>query len=346
MKGLLFFLFFFVAIQGAQAHPLNVGLMEITQERNRYEFQLKIHAEDFPAITAHGSFFAETLEKIVVIPRIACRWTQSQELRDETLVNVVIITATLECVELTPTLDLELVFLERMPASFNLLTRFRAGDDEKAFSNSSTSTRLQVSGGTATRGSFMDFFKLGAAHVGLSHHEWIEDGKLKIPEGVDHLLFLLTLILASTGLVSTIKLVTGFTVGHSLSVGLSMAGFKLLPPPVVEPIIALTIALMALDFLITISPTKKWLLVLVVGFIHGFAFATAIDDAHLSGSAFVSTLTGFNLGIEFAQVSFIALALLVGRGLKSCGLPLGKATRPASVMIALIGLYWFIERIL
>lgn len=336
-----FLFFLFLIVLEAKAHPLNIGLLEIVGLNSSYSFELELHRED----VYFKDLFANSLGTTLITPANVCRWSDSSVTRKETTTNILTIKAKLVCVKQLPRIDLELSFLEKMPQDFKLLTRVKIKDSERVYSNSRRLPDLVIKAHQDSNLSFEGFIRLGAAHVGLDRDQWIQDGKLRVPEGIDHLLFLLTLIISSGSLWHALKLVTGFTIGHSLSVALSMTGLNLLPPHIVEPLIALTITMMALDFMIKHSFSKKWAVILLLGFIHGFAFATAIEESGLGMASFFITLFGFNLGIEIAQVSLILLAFSFGYLLKKINLPYQNISRVTSILIAAVGFYWFIERL-
>ena len=110
-----------------------------------------------------------------------------------------------------------------------------------------------------------------------------------------------------------LKLVTAFTVGHSLTLGLAALGWVHVPVPPVEALIALSIAMLARNVVLGSWRTEDGLLlVLVFGLIHGLGFASVMDVQGLAGNDLLMALFFFNLGIEAGQVAFIAALLLLG----------------------------------
>ena len=132
------------------------------------------------------------------------------------------------------------------------------------------------------------------------------------PSGIDHLLFVLALLLTCTGVREAAIAVTAFTVGHSVS--LAIAGFKLVtvPATIVEPLILLSITLYALRAAWVARDSKRdsasyfWP-VAAIGLLHGLGFAAAFAELQWAQSP-VGHLLGFNLGIELAQLLFVLLA--------------------------------------
>src|SRR5262245_19281546 len=135
-----------------------------------------------------------------------------------------------------------------------------------------------------------------------------------LPYGLDHVLFVLGIFLLSGRLRSVLTQVSAFTVAHSITLGLSMYGLVSVRPAIVEPLIAVSIAYVAIENLF-VSELKSWRLALVFAFglLHGMGFAGALKELGLPRSEFVTALVAFNSGVEGGQLAVIAGAfLLVG----------------------------------
>ena len=132
-----------------------------------------------------------------------------------------------------------------------------------------------------------------------------------LPKGLDHILFVLGLFLLSVRLRPILIQVTTFTIAHSITLGLTMYGIVSLPSRLVESLIALSIAYVAIENLMT-SELKPWRLALVFlfGMLHGMGFAGVLSDLGLPRGAFLTALLSFNLGVEAGQLTVIALAAL------------------------------------
>jgi len=143
---------------------------------------------------------------------------------------------------------------------------------------------------------FGDYVALGTAHI---------------LGGADHLLFLLTVLVAGAGWRWWACVITTFTVAHSLTLSLAAAGVVRLAPSIVEPGIAVSIVLMAAAnlWLGASRPRARLALVFGCGLLHGLGFASAIDTVGASGAARLASLAGFNLGVELGQAAFVAAAL-------------------------------------
>lgn len=177
------------------------------------------------------------------------------------------------------------------------------------------------------------YLKLGFAHI--------------IPQGFDHILFVVGLCLLSNKIKVILWQATAFTVAHSITLALSMKNLIVAPSAIVEPIIALSILFVAIENLL-LAELKPWriLLVFMFGLIHGMGFASSLNEIGLPRNKFATSILSFNIGVELGQIVVILLvfALLV--------LPFGKNAHyrkrvvfPLSIAIALVALYWTVERV-
>ena len=167
-----------------------------------------------------------------------------------------------------------------------------------------------------------------------------------LPKGLDHILFVLGLFLLSVHWKPLLIQVTSFTVAHSITLGLSIYGVFSLPPTVVEPLIAASIVVVAVENIIT-SRLHAWRPFVVFGFglLHGMGFAGVLHEIGLPRAEFVTGLITFNLGVELGQLAVITLAFgLVGFWGKDKPWYRTRVVIPASALIALVGAYWTVER--
>lgn len=175
-----------------------------------------------------------------------------------------------------------------------------------------------------------------------------------LPDGADHILFVLAIFLASVRLKALVWQISAFTVAHTATLALAASGVITPSSAVVEPLIAFTIAFVAIENLVFKDMTR-WRPLVVFGFglIHGLGFAGFFGELGLPPGQFWSALIGFNVGVEIGQLSVIALAALIGFGLRRMLRdPAGVAryrsyvVRPGSALIGLTGLWWGITRLL
>ena len=166
--------------------------------------------------------------------------------------------------------------------------------------------------------------------------------------GYDHLAFLLALLLAGGSLRSNAKIITSFTVAHSLT--LALATFRLvnIPPAIVEPIIAASVVFVGVENLIRRRLAARWLVTFGFGLVHGLGFASTLRDLGIGalGARAAMPLLSFNLGVELAQIAIAALVLpLVWRLEQRPAFTL-KHVPALSLLITFAGVYWFISRTL
>jgi hypothetical protein len=167
-----------------------------------------------------------------------------------------------------------------------------------------------------------------------------------LPKGLDHILFVLGLFLLSPRWKTMLLQVTAFTVAHSITLALSIYGVVSLPSRLVEPLIALSIAYVAIENLVT-RELKPWrvALVFLFGLLHGLGFAGVLRELGLPREEFLTALVTFNLGVEAGQLTVIALALLAVSPFMKTGWYRQRVVIPASIAIAAIGIYWTVTRV-
>ncbi len=167
-----------------------------------------------------------------------------------------------------------------------------------------------------------------------------------LPKGLDHILFVLGLFLLSTRLKPLLWQVTAFTVAHSITLGLSIYGVVALAPAIVEPLIALSIAYVAVENMIT-RQLHAWrvLVVFLFGLLHGLGFAGVLRELGLPRSEFLTALLAFNLGVECGQLAVITVAALALWPFIRRPWYRQAVVVPASMAIALAGAYWTVTRL-
>lgn len=173
-----------------------------------------------------------------------------------------------------------------------------------------------------------------------------------LPKGADHILFVLAIFLSTTRLGPLLWQISAFTLAHTVTLGLSAAGLISPSPDIVEPLIAATIAFVAVENLIFRDMTR-WRPLIVFGFglLHGMGFAGAFGELGLPPGLFWTSLIGFNLGVEIGQLTVIAIALIISLGMRRVLETAGQArcyrryvSLPLSAMIGAVGLYWLVTR--
>jgi hypothetical protein len=171
---------------------------------------------------------------------------------------------------------------------------------------------------------------------------WVQLGIEHIFLGYDHICFLLALIVVSR-FRELVKIVTSFTVAHSITLILAALGVARLPSRLVECAIALTIVYVAAENLWRKNFAHRWVLTFAFGLVHGFGFAGVLAELGLPTVGRVRCLLAFNLGVEIGQLAIVALAfpfvMLLGKWRHG-----PRVIAALSVAVGLFGLGWFVER--
>jgi len=171
--------------------------------------------------------------------------------------------------------------------------------------------------------------------------------------GYDHIAFLVGVVLWARRLIPVIKIVTAFTIAHSITLSLAALNIVVLPGVVVEPAIAASIVFVAMENFFSRDIDSRWRVTFAFGFIHGFGFASALREVGLPANAVVTALAAFNVGVEVGQVAIVSIvvpALIVLDQLMATDR--AKPARAASLvyalslLISLLGSYWLLTRIL
>ncbi len=182
---------------------------------------------------------------------------------------------------------------------------------------------------------FKQFLILGIEHILL---------------GFDHLCFLLALLLVATTLGSVIKIVTSFTLAHSITLALAAFDKVTLSPNIVEPLIAVSIVYVALENIWRKGKDieGRWLLTFAFGLIHGFGFAGVLKELNIGagGSGIAVPLVSFNVGVELGQLAVAALLWPLLQWLRKRPELTTKLVPVGSLLVAIAGGYWLIERTL
>lgn len=167
-----------------------------------------------------------------------------------------------------------------------------------------------------------------------------------LPRGLDHILFVLGLFLLSPRLKPLLLQVTVFTLAHTITLGLTVVGVFSLPAYIVEPLIAISIAYVAVENIVTteLSPWRV-ALVFAFGLLHGMGFAGVLADLGLPRSEFLTALVTFNLGVEMGQLTVIGISTMAVMGVFKKDWYRRRVTVPASFAIAAAGFYWTFERL-
>ena len=196
---------------------------------------------------------------------------------------------------------------------------------------------------------------------GKQFRSFLEEGAWHIWKGYDHILFLLALLLPAVlrreegawsgvpafrpALFQVLKIVTSFTVAHSITLALATLKLVSLPSRGVESVIALSVLLAALNNVFPVFRGRTWLLVFAFGLIHGFGFANVLAELGLEKGTLALTLVGFNLGVELGQLAVVGLFLPLAYGFRHTLGYQRWALRGGSALVALVAATWMLERL-
>jgi hypothetical protein len=178
---------------------------------------------------------------------------------------------------------------------------------------------------------FLLFIKAGVEHI--------------IPKGLDHILFVLGLFFSSLLVGPLLWQVTAFTLAHTITLGLAALDVVQIPGFIVEPLIALSIVWVAVEYCLY-QQASKWRPFIVFGFglLHGLGFASVLSDYGLPQGNLVPSLLAFNIGVELGQLLVLVLAVMLVWFIRKKTWYRQRVQVPVSLMIAVVGLFWFIER--
>ena len=253
---------------------------------------------------------------------------------------------TATCPQPGPTLTIDYrLFRDVDPQHRGLLNFVESGESRSVVFSEETPVR--VVGGDAG-GPLVQFATY--VHEGI-WHIWL---------GFDHILFLLSLLLPAVlirrnrtwqpggsfraAFIEVAKVVTAFTLAHSITLSLAALGFVSLPSRWVESAIAVSVVLAALNNLFPVVANGRWIAAFAFGLLHGFGFAGALKDLGLPTGSLALSLAGFNVGVELGQLAIVALFLPLAFVLRSTWIYRRLLLAGGSAAIAAVAVVWFAER--
>ncbi|HXC38379.1 MAG TPA: HupE/UreJ family protein [Burkholderiales bacterium] len=223
-----------------------------------------------------------------------------------------------------------------------------AGTLTGVFASDSSSQHFELRSHTLLE-QFGSFFREGVFHI------WV---------GIDHVLFLISLLLPAVlflphgahagwrpverlgpALWDVLRVVTSFTVAHSITLSLAALGIVSLPSRLVESTIAFSVLLAAINNIRPVVEEKRWLMAFLFGLIHGFGFASVLADLGLPRDALLLALVGFNLGVEAGQLVIVSVFVPLAFMLRATVFYRRVLMIGGSVIVALVAATWMAERI-
>ncbi|MDE3011305.1 MAG: HupE/UreJ family protein [Pseudomonadota bacterium] len=226
---------------------------------------------------------------------------------------------------------------------------------------------LRLRSGQATRTAVLGpeqplrVFELARPDFLAQLREYFRHGVWHIWQGLDHVLFLLSLLLPSVlqrrnagwqaapalrgCLVDILRVVTAFTVAHSITLSLAALGVVALPSRLVESTIAASVLVAALNNLRPVVGEGRWRVAFLFGLIHGFGFASVLNDLGLPRQALVGALVGFNLGVEAGQLAIVLLFIPLAWPWRAGSVYRRGVVGLGSLLVALLAAVWLVERV-
>ena len=162
-------------------------------------------------------------------------------------------------------------------------------------------------------------------------------------KGIDHIVFLICLIFLVNGFINLVKVVTAFTIAHSITLSLSFLGIVAISQSVIEALIALTIIFVALDAADNKNKQFPWYYAFGFGLLHGFGFSGALSEIGINNNELALSLLFFNVGIEIAQLAIIPIPFLIIFFFRNSRV-FQNIKYLTGIIIGGIGVYWFIDR--
>lgn len=345
---LLAALFAFALAAPASAHPAPFSYLDIKLEKDRIQGVLTVHALD----VAHELGFADPTPLMghdilharegdiarIIQPRLGIdlgeplrlQWTEPSALPDQ------------KALRFGFTID------GPPPGTFTLAPNLFPYDPQhQTFVNvyeDGQLTQQWIFGKDSKPQTYFTGTRQGVAAVVKTfvpsgmHHIWI---------GPDHLLFLLGLMLMGGSLWGLVRIVTAFTIGHSITLALAALDIVTVPASVVEPAIALTIVVVGADNLLRGQGRDlRFWMALAFGLIHGFGFASVLQEFGLPQSALGWSLFSFNVGVELGQLAVVVPVALALWAIRRKSALWGKrVAQVGSVIVIGAGSWWFIQRV-
>ncbi len=346
---LLLWAAFFLTAWPALAHDLPVSYVDLrvtdTEMEATIESSAKNFARELSDIDEETLLQQAERERAGLLALVGSRF--------EIAADGEILRAELRAIETLPgrqDLRLHLQFSRKQPAD-EIKVRcglFASEPRHKTFLNIYRGDALQAQG-IFEKGAEMAVYPLAQRQGTIAVvKQFVREGVHHIFIGPDHILFIIGLLLLGGTIGRLVKIVTAFTIAHSVT--LVLATLHILSPPArfIEPIIALSIVFVGAHALLQRAGARDWRLLFAFGFgfIHGFGFASVLGAMHLPRAALGWSLFSFNLGVEIGQTC-IVLAVAPALGLLARRNP--PAARgiisAASFCVIFAGAFWFTERL-
>ncbi len=318
----------------ARAHALRVSTGDVTVEGREVTATLQFARAELDVLRPED--VASTIQ--VSADGVACPPVTSSVAPQE---DGVAITARWRCPRAPGRLRMALGFLDRLPEGHLHVALLRLPGATVQRTARAGAPVLEVDAQPGAWAGAGRFLRLGAEHIF---------------QGADHIAFLIGVLLLGGTLRQLLGIVTAFTLAHSVTLALATLGWVVPPPRIVEPLIALSIAAVAVENLLALrSPLSaervrtaiahRWRLTFGFGLVHGVGFAGALRALDLPRSLLGPSLLTFNLGVELGQLVIVALAWPLLRWARGLGRIWPSGMRWASVAVGALGAFWLVQRV-
>ena len=275
-----------------------------------------------------------------------------------------VLSFTLACAARSNQVDLSYRLFTDIDPSHRVIVRI--GNDVRVLTPGNTAYSMPLSvpsltGSAGTNDSEAGIAAVGAAGSAEGFFSFIRTGLRHVLNGADHLAFLICLLLPAVlqrragrwvaapslrrSAIDLLRIITAFTVAHSITLLIAGASLFVLSPSFVEPAIAASVVFAGVNNLYPMVRKRLALMAFAFGLIHGFGFAAALHDAQLAGPSMVSSLLGFNVGVELGQLFIAALFLPIAWWLRTRRFYPAALLPAGSAVLAAAGLAWFIDRV-
>ncbi len=342
----------------AQAHPLDLAVLNLSASGKQIDARLemnpgiaaqllKIDLNDLPSkLSANSSaLYQLTLgESKLSLAQTPCTWNGTNPI-SVTIENpqLLIVHAQATCAFESGAFSLELPYLRKLIPTYRLMYMAKINGNENVGDADPARPEIEFAL-TRVEPSLGRFIGMGIEHIGVAPNQWSDSRGIHLPYGMDHILFVFALMLSCASVLELFKTVTGFTLGHTISLALASFGFIQVSGRYIEALIALTIAYVAAQSIFKTHIRHTWKVTIGIGMVHGLGFAAALADLNLRPLKLVEAVLGFNVGVELGQAAIVVLFFyLIQRLRKQGGLGIW-ALRGMSFLIFLAATKWFIER--
>jgi HupE / UreJ protein len=259
----------------------------------------------------------------------------------------VLIAGTWTCPGPVTDLEVRVGFLELIAPGHTHLAKIvfddgEPGDVAQRIAQQGAET-FSVGRARSTRSTALRFLRLGVLHIFT---------------GYDHIAFLIGLLLLGGSFPTLVKIVTSFTLAHSITLALAALDILAPPPRLIEPLIAASIVFVAAENLWALRSRgesrdaeaaaalrHRWMLTFAFGLVHGFGFASALRALHLPRAGLAASLVTFNLGVEAGQLCIVAVALPLLAFLRTKRWFVPAGVRALSGAVGAAGIFWLVQRL-